>query len=162
MRVFAVILAVILAVFLALLPGPSARADVVPPPDPWTVLPFLTGHWRSGDGGAIIEEVWLAPEGNLMLGMSRTVKGLEHTFEFLRIERRKSGIVYVAQPGGGPATEFLLQWSSNDTAEFRNESHDFPQTIRYQIDGEGRLSAILKGTVKGKPHTLQFRWTKVQ
>lgn len=44
-----------------------------------------------------------------MLGVSRTIQGGKMVgFEFLRVVERNGGLVYVAQPGGGPPTEFVL------------------------------------------------------
>ena len=58
-------------------------------------------------GDVTVEEHWTAPSGGTMLAVGRTVKK-ERTlfFEFLRIETRKDGLVYVAQPKGvSPGTD---------------------------------------------------------
>ncbi len=139
-----------------------ARADIAPPPDPWTLMDMLEGHWRSQDKGRTVDEVWLGPEGTLMVGMSRTTEGLSQQFEYLRIERRKSGIVYIASPQGRNTTEFTLtQWSSA-SLRFENEQNDWPQIVNYRRTSDTTLEAEVSGKDKGKERGLTFRWTKVK
>ena len=62
---------------------------------------WFTGHWCTTDNGDLVEEHWMKPAGDLMLGLSRTVKsGKTKSFEFLRIEFGAGAVRYVAQPGG--------------------------------------------------------------
>ena len=63
-------------------------------------------------------------------------------FEYLRIVERDGGLVYVAQPGGSPPTEFVLTELDNRRAVFDNPRHDYPQRIVYELSAEGGLSAI--------------------
>jgi hypothetical protein len=90
-------------------------------------LRFMTGHWAGGG----IEEVWLAPEANLMTGMNRTVKNGRASFEFFRIAVTPDGIIYFTQPGGRPATPFKLTALSGNRAVFSKPDHDFPKHIIY-------------------------------
>ena len=108
-------------------------------------LSWMAGHWRSIDGGVETEEIWLAPRGGLMTGMSRTVKdGRASAFEFIRIQATKDGIVYFAQPGGRPPTPFTLVESKGKRAVFTNPEHDFPKRIIYWRDG-AKLCARTEG-----------------
>ena len=82
-----------------------------------------------------------------MLGVSRTLKGERAVaFEFLRIEFRKDGVFYVAQPGGRPKTEFKLTGSDPRSATFENPGHDHPKVIRYKLEADGSLKAELDGS----------------
>jgi hypothetical protein len=139
-----------------------AHADVVPPPDPWTVAQFLAGHWRSDKDGILNEEIWMAPKGNLILGMNRTINGLNNDFEFLRIENRKAGVVFVAQPRGGKAVEFEQSESHADKLVFRNWTHDWPQKIAYHRVDDNTLEAVVSGKTGGKLVTQTFTWTLVK
>ena len=66
-------------------------------------LSWLAGGWQGTVGEAQIEEHWIQPAGGTMLGLSRTVAGGRTVaFEFLRIEGRADGPVYVAQRQGRP------------------------------------------------------------
>ena len=51
---------------------------------------------------------------------------------YLRIVERDGGLVYIAQPGGNPPTEFVLTELDKKRAVFVNPRHDFPQRIIYE------------------------------
>lgn len=109
-------------------------------------LAFMRGSWEGRDGPLTFEERWTEEAGGLMLGVSRTLKGSRAVgFEFLRLEFRKDAVVYVAQPGGKPKTEFRLTASGANTATFENPAHDHPKLIRYQLNTAGELVAELEG-----------------
>jgi hypothetical protein len=119
-------------------------------------LAFMKGTWEGGAPEMKFEERWTEEAGGLMLGLSRTIKGDRAVaFEFLRVEFRKEGVFYVAQPGGGPKTEFKLTASDGKSATFENPSHDHPKLIRYSITGDGSLKADLDGN-EGK-QSFTFR-----
>ena len=100
-------------------------------------LAWMAGHWTDGN----VEEVWLAPKGEVMLGMSRTVRANGKVgFEFLRIAHTDDGIAYLAQPGGRPPTPFKLVESKPGRAVFTNPEHDFPKRIVYELR-DGKLCA---------------------
>lgn len=109
-------------------------------------LAFLKGAWEGGPAGMKFEERWTEEAGGLMLGVGRTIKGDRAIgFEFLRIEFRKDDVVYVAQPGGKPKTEFKLTASSSKSATFENKEHDHPKLIRYTLQPDGTLKVELDG-----------------
>jgi hypothetical protein len=99
-------------------------------------LAWLEGRFVAATGGAKptrMEEHWGPPGGGAMLGTARTVTSEKMTsFEFLRIVERDGGLVYIAQPGGGPAVEFVLTELSATRALFENPRHDFPKRIVYE------------------------------
>jgi Domain of unknown function (DUF6265) len=125
-------------------------------------LSWMVGDWTGTMGKASIEEHWIPAAGKTMLAVARTVVG-ERTvaFEFLRIEQRPDGLVYVAQPGGRPPTEFRLTSAEGQSATFENPQHDNPKIIRYRKDGEATLVAEIEGDEKGKPVTMRFVFTRV-
>jgi hypothetical protein len=92
-----------------------------------------------------------------MLAVSRTLKdGRMASFEFLRIVERDGGLVYVAQPGGKPPTDFTLTLVSEASATFENPEHDFPKMIRYTKRPDGSLEARV-GDGGAKDETYVFR-----
>jgi Domain of unknown function (DUF6265) len=100
-------------------------------------LAWIAGHWSEGN----VEELWLAPKGGVMLGMSRTIRrNGTAAFEFIRIATTGDGIAYIAQPGGRPPTSFKLVESKPGRAVFTNPEHDFPKRIVYELR-EGKLCA---------------------
>jgi hypothetical protein len=118
---------------------------------------WMEGNWVGTDGGVTVEERWTPPAGGAMLAVSRTLKGGRMAgFEFLRIVERDGGLVYVAQPGGKPPTDFTLTAVSGNSATFENPEHDFPKLIRYTKRPDGSLEARV-GDGGAKDETYVFR-----
>jgi hypothetical protein len=125
-------------------------------------LAWLAGGWQGTMGKAQIEEHWIQPAGGTMLGVSRTVAGGRTvSFEFLRIESRPDGPVYVAQPQGRPPVEFKLTQRSENRAVFENLQHDNPKIIRYSKESDGSLRAEIEGDEKGTHQKMEFRFQPV-
>lgn len=124
-------------------------------------LAWLSGAWvgTRGTGGSIsMEERWSPPKGGAMLGISRTVSREKMTaFEYLRIVERDGGLVYIAQPGGAPATEFIMTEISSQRAVFENPRHDYPRRIVYELTGDGGLVASIGQLKGGSPRKFEFR-----
>ena len=126
--------------------------DDIPQPKPAkakiTDMDWLAGAWVNGSDSSSGEERWSPPKGGSMLGISRTVKNNRMTsFEYLRVVERNGGLVYVAQPGGRTATEFVCTELSATRAVFDNPRHDYPQRITYELSGDS-LSATI-GFIRG-------------
>lgn len=123
---------------------------------------WIAGHWTGTMGKAQIEENWIAPAGGAMLGVSRTCVGERMVaFEFLRIETRKDGVFYVAQPGGRPATAFRLTKAEDGLAVFENPEHDHPKIIVYKRDGTA-LVATIEGDEGGRHKKQSFRFERAK
>jgi len=120
-------------------------------------ISWLAGAWTSGSGPVSFEERWTAAAGGAMLAVSRTIKGDRMVaFEFLRIVERDGTLIYIAQPGGRPPTEFRLSTITEDSAIFENKAHDFPKVIAYTKQPDGTLEArVSDGGQKGE--TFRFR-----
>jgi hypothetical protein len=120
---------------------------------------WIVGHWCGERNGSFIEEQWLAPRGDVMLGLSRTVKGDRTlSFEFMRIE---SGAEtrFIAQPQGDPPTVFTMTASGEGWARFENPAHDFPNRVEYRRTANG-LHAQIAGTGKDeKVMVIHFEYT---
>lgn len=122
---------------------------------------WLAGAWvgtRGAEGAIAFEERWTNPSGGAMLAISRTVaRGKMTAFEFLRIVERDGGLVYFAQPGGAPATEFVLSDLSKTRAVFDNPRHDYPKRIMYELSPEGNLTATIGFLKGGTPRKFEFK-----
>jgi hypothetical protein len=120
-------------------------------------MAWLDGAWVGTRGSSSIEERWSPPLGGAMLGVARTVsRGSMVAFEYLRIVERDGGLVYVAQPGGHPPTEFVLTELGTTRAVFENPRHDSPQRIVYELSSEGSLSASIGFAKGGRPQRFDF------
>jgi uncharacterized protein YbjT (DUF2867 family) len=134
-------------------PGGEATAAI-------DTLRWMAGHWTNkAVNGAVVDEVWLAPAGGLMLGMNRFVPPEAHgVYENLRIETRPDGsTVFVGWPQGQAPTDFKLTSVSASRASFFNMAHDFPQGIHYWREGD-ELLARIDGLEKGQARSLEYRF----
>ena len=124
-------------------------------------LAWMAGAWVGTlSKTTSIEERWSPPLGGSMLAMSRTVSRAKDkmvAFEYLRIVEREGGLVYIAQPGGRPPTEFVLTKLEKTLAVFENPRHDSPQRIVYELSAEGRLNASVGFIKGGKPQNFEFK-----
>jgi hypothetical protein len=120
---------------------------------------WLADAWVGTKGtGVSIEERWSQPLGGAMLAVSRTVsRGKMVAFEYLRIVERDGGLVYIAQPGGKPPTEFALTEVSKTRAVFENPRHDSPQRIVYELSADGQLTATIGFAKGGRPQKFEFK-----
>lgn len=121
---------------------------------------WIAGNWvGTRSSGSSIEERWSPAKGGAMLGISRTVNtaGRMNAFEFLRIVEREGGLVYVAQPGGAPPTDFILTEVSARRAVFDNPRHDYPKRIVYELSPDGSLSATIGYLKGGTPRRFDFK-----
>jgi hypothetical protein len=120
-------------------------------------LRWLAGTWITDEGPVAVEERWTPPAGGAMLAVSRTLKGSRMVaFEFLRIIERDGRLIYIAQPGGRPPTEFVLTAIEGQTVIFENPAHDFPKAIRYSLRADGTLEARVSDG-GSKAETFVFR-----
>ena len=103
------------------------------PPARVSDLAWMSGSWVTSANGRWTEEHWSAPRAGTMIGYSWTGQGETiHEYEYLRLQAGEDqGIVYLAQPNGGPGTGFHLSASDATSATFENPAHDFPQRIIY-------------------------------
>jgi hypothetical protein len=133
-------------------PAKAAIADIA----------WLAGAWvGTRSSGSSIEERWSPPLGGAMLAVSRTVNtsGKMVAFEYLRIVERDGGLVYIAQPGGAKATEFVLTDLTTTRAVFDNPRHDYPKRIVYELsaEGGGGLTATIGFMKGGTPRRFEFK-----
>ena len=121
-------------------------------------LDWMSGYWKLSQGGATLEELWTPASGGMMVGVNRTVyPNGRASFEFLRIVKTDSSIVYLASPGGASPTAFTLTEVTGSKAVFENLEHDFPQRIIYSLAGN-QLTARIEDESGEKG--MQWTWTK--
>ena len=105
---------------------------------------WLAGSWRGQHGE--VEEHWTRASGRTMLGLGRTVvQGGTMAFEFMRIEERADGLVFVAHPSAGPGVEFRRTACEPGLLRFENPAHDFPKVVEYRRTGDDTIVANVEG-----------------
>lgn len=118
---------------------------------------FMAGTWKGEYDGVRMEEHWTTADGGVMLGLHRDIGPKRTSFEFARIAREGESLVFLAQPGGKPATRFPLQSLEGQRVVFENLQHDFPQRISYWRDGE-KLCARVEGANQASE---EWCWARV-
>jgi uncharacterized protein DUF6265 len=132
-------------------------------------LSWMAGCWRmeasgpaAGLGaGRVVDEMWMAPAGGAMLGVSRTVaNGRASAHEFMQIREQDGGLAFIARPSGQAEATFVLARSGAREAVFENPRHDFPQRVIYRLQGD-MLVGRIEGTSKGKEQSADFPMKRV-
>ena len=127
-----------------------------PAPD----LSWLSGDWRRCKDGEIVEERWLGPRGDLMVGANLTSsKNGRTTWELLRLAKDDGGWTYWASPMGRPPTPFKLVESGAQRAVFGNAENAFPSRIAYWREGD-ELLARIEGTLRDRPAAEEWRFAR--
>lgn len=122
-------------------------------------LGFMAGCYRGefGEDG-VIEEVYMAPAGGLMLGVTRFLRGgraVQH--EFARIVEDSLGVFLRPFPGGSPSpARFRLTAVDRRGAVFEAPEHDFPRRIVYRENRDGTHTARVDG---GEGSEAVQEWT---
>ena len=125
-------------------------------------LDWLAGCWERRTGTRIVEEQWMTPRGELMLGMSRTVDG-ERTREYEQTLIRADGaeLVFIARPSGQAEASFRAREIGARRVVFENLEHDFPHRVIYALDDDGQLAARIEGVQQGRVVGIDFPYRRV-
>ena len=135
---------------IAALAAPSASVDD---------LAWMSGCWASVGGEAGSGEMWTAPAGGTLFGISRTVKdGRTVAHEFMQIRETAPGqIAFIALPSGQKEASFPLVRLTGQEAVFENLQHDFPQRVIYRRDGDSLIGRIEGGETKAIDFPMRSR-----
>lgn len=143
------------------------RVTPVPPPPPVVVdrlapLGWLAGCWELRSPQRVTVEMWMPPDGNLMLGASRTVSAGEvREFEQVRLAWLADSLVYTAVPSGQKETAFRGGAPSDSGFIIANPAHDFPQRIIYRRRGVDSLVARIEGPGQNGVRGIDFPMKRV-
>ena len=110
--------------------------------------------------GEIVEERWLGPRGDLMIGANLTSsKSGKATWELLRLVRSDDGWTFWASPMGRPPAPFQMAEDGAQRAVFARSGHGFPARVVYWREGE-ELLARIEGTLRDKPASIEWRFAR--
>jgi hypothetical protein len=124
-------------------------------------LVWMAGCWRLESAARVVDEMWMAPAGGVMLGAGRTVingRAVEH--EFMQIREEGGRVAFIARPSGQAEASFAAITIGEREVVFENPAHDFPQRVIYRRDGTG-LTGRIEGTQNGKPRSAEFPMRRV-
>jgi hypothetical protein len=124
-------------------------------------LAWLAGTWTEQKDGNVVQEVWLGPRGQMMIGANLATFAGRSSYEFVRIVENSEGMALLASPGGrSPPTVFKLKELGDKRVVFENPTHDFPQRVLYWIDAQGLLNARIEGQAGGRARAIDWRFAK--
>ena len=131
-------------------------------------LGFVSGAWRGTQGGSVIEENWMEPEGDAIVGMARVVSGGKtRQTEIGVMQERPEGVVLllrhfgrgqVAQEEKDAPLQFVLKDLVGRRAEFVEQKSG--TRLIYERTAEDRLTVTLIKTVEGKEVRSPFEYRK--
>jgi hypothetical protein len=124
---------------------------------------WIAGCWSGARGGERFTERWTVADGATLLGVAHTLKGgTLSAFEFLRIVVRADTLVYIAQPGGAPPTEFAAAPAERSASAitFANPTHDFPKRVGYRRPRPNGLTAWIDGGAGGGSR-IEYAMTRI-
>ena len=140
---------------IALLILADATAAALPMPA------FLSGCWeQKAETGRWTEECWTDTRGGLMIGSGRDGNGdkVAH-WEWMRIERGgDGGLTFYGSPKGATPVGFTAVEADGRSITFVNQSHDYPQRVRYVVTANG-LDAEVSLADGSKPNRWSYRRT---
>ena len=121
-------------------------------------LAWRSGDWRRCRDGEIVEERWLGPRGDMLIGANLTTTSSgKASYELLRIARDREAWILWAAPMGRPPVPFRMVDSGVAHAVFANPEHVFPARIVYWREGEALLARI-EGTLRDQPAAVEWRF----
>ena len=125
-------------------------------------LGWLAGCWVAERGDAGSGEMWMAPAGTALLGMSRTVRGgrtVAH--EFMQIVDGADGLVFIAMPSAKPSANFRAIGVEPRRVTFENPDKDFPQRVVYESPDDATLIGRIEGRHDGRERRVDFPMKRI-
>jgi hypothetical protein len=139
---------ILILILLAAAPASAESIDLIS---------WLEGRWQMDIPGGFIEETWLAPRGNSMIGVSRTVRSdTLYGFETIVVRETAQGLTLEARPSSQPPGTFSSVTVTDSIVVFANPAHDFPQRITYRRVSADSLAAWIEGEYEGEQARVDF------
>ena len=128
------------------------------------ILPaWMAGCWEVRSGDKWTEECWTAPRAGIMLGSGRSGTGEAlGDWEVMQIQRAETDdsaippMTFYGAPGGQNRTAFVWVAGDSKGVTFVNETHDYPQRIRYWLEGKELVAEI---ALKDGSKAMSWRYT---
>ena len=103
----------------------------------------------------------MAPEGGMMVGMSRSVRdGVARGYELVVLHLQDGGLTFSAYPSGQDPADFQATEVSAEALRFENPTHDLPQAIEYLRASPDSLIARVYGDVGSSEPAFSLRYAR--
>ncbi len=144
-----------LAALLLAAPAAAQQASI-------TSAAWIGGCWRLEAKGRVVDEQWMAPAGDVMLGMARSVRdGRLDEYELTLLRQVDGRLDYEAHPVRQPTAVFSSTYVSDTLIVFENPRHDFPRLIAYERHGRDSLVARIAGGPLPSDRTIRYPYRRV-
>jgi len=122
------------------------------------------GTWKMKTAKGYICESWKKTGTKALTGKGFRIAGKDTTVEENTVITMKDGgLVYIATVAGqneGKSIPFKLLSVHNGIYQFNNPTHDYPQTVGYQLVGKDSLNAWIDGINKGAKKRIDFHYKR--
>lgn len=117
-------------------------------------LSWLIGDWSNKSDDGILIENWKRNNDSTYIGKSFYIRGKDTLHnESIELVQNVDALFYIPIVKGQNNDEpisFKLVEENEKSFIFKNNSHDYPQTIEYIKINDKQLNAIVSGTQDGK------------
>lgn len=121
---------------------------------------WIVGTWKMETPRVTIYESWTRTADGHYTGEGfyyrNEEKVIRETLELVLRDGTWYYIPTVPDQNDGQAVSFTCVSASEKELIFENKEHDFPQSIRYELQDATHLLAEISGTINGKLRTEQF------
>ena len=120
-------------------------------------LDWMHGSWLATSEKADVHETWrkVSPQTFEGKGWTTDKQGKLVSHETLRLVKMENQIFYLAKVAHNPfPVPFKATNCSENSVTFENLSHDFPNSIEYQRQGD--ITHVKVEDLEGKGFTLKF------
>ncbi|HET7526126.1 MAG TPA: DUF6265 family protein [Burkholderiaceae bacterium] len=125
-------------------------------------LGWISGCWSTERDEPGSGEMWMAPGGARILGMSRTLRnGRTVAHEFMQIVDGSDGLSFVAMPSAKPPASFRAIRVEPRRVAFENPDKDFPQRIVYESPDDDTLIGRIEGRHDGRERRIDYPMKRV-
>lgn len=127
-----------------------------PPASPAERLAFLAGDWESRSPKESFRAHYGDPEGGMVLGVSKSVRGGKAVFFELEVFRAEGEeLLLQPYPGGKAAASFRASKVEANSVTFANPENAFPKEITYACPTKDTLRITLRGGGKEQRFELE-------
>ncbi|MCA6423647.1 MAG: hypothetical protein IM568_12650 [Flavobacterium sp.] len=128
-------------------------------------LNWLIGNWENKMDEGLLTETWIKENDSTFSGTTYFIINKKDTVhsETIILTQLNNELIYrptVKGQNNDEPVDFKLRSESENTFEFENPKHDYPQKIVYKKVNENSLVATISGMQQGKQSTESYPMKK--